>query len=87
MLPSKGKIVIMNAESPYDDAKEMKTHADVISHISRHLEIPEERVAKLYEIVLKRYKTRSRIKDFLIVLVERRVEDLLRKWKDTHSYP
>jgi len=76
--------VVMDAESLFGDAAEMKTHTGVIRQISRHLDIPEERVARLYEIVLKRYKTRARIKDFLIVLVERRVENLLRKWKEKH---
>jgi hypothetical protein len=79
--------VTMKTEAPFDNAHEMKMHTSVIRHISQHLDIPEEQVAKLYEIVLKRYKSRARIKDFLIVLVGRRVENLLRKWKDKHPCP
>jgi hypothetical protein len=77
----------MKAEAPFDNAREMKTHTAVIRHISLQLDVPEEKVTRLYEIVLDRYRTRARIKDFLIVLVGRRVEHLLRKWKEKHSCP
>jgi hypothetical protein len=52
--------VSMKTESPLEKAHEMKTHTSVIRHISLQLDIPEEKVARLYEIVLNRYRTRAK---------------------------
>lgn len=65
----------------YDDEREMQQHTEAIRHIAqRYQDIPQERVTRLYEFVLQRYKTGARIKDFLAVLACRRVEGLLQKW-------
>jgi Protein of unknown function (DUF3562) len=68
--------------SLFDDENEMKLHNDAVYFISIHyLDIPEEKVARLYEIVLRRYKSQAKIRGFLAVLVAKRVEYLLRKWR------
>ena len=74
----------MDTEYPFDTAHEVKTHTGVIRHISRQLDVPEEKVARLFDIVLSRYKARARITNFLVILAARRAEDLLRNWKERH---
>ncbi len=65
----------------YDDPAEMKLHKEAIRHIvMHHFDISEEQVSRLYEIVLRRYKAQAKVRDFLVVLVGRRVELLLQKW-------
>lgn len=76
------KEVFRMAGSPlYDDEREMQQHTEAIRHIvGRYHDIPQERVTRLYEFVLRRYKTSARVKDYLVVLACRRVERLLQKW-------
>jgi Protein of unknown function (DUF3562) len=72
----------------YDNRNEMKLHQEAIRFISlHHLDIPEERVARLYEFVLRRYKEQARIKDFLLLLAAKRVEELLRRWNGRQGIP
>lgn len=74
-------VIFVFSGSLFDDQNEMKLHKEAIRVISlHHMDIPEEKVARLYEIVLRRYKAEARIKDFLLVLAGRRVEQLLQKW-------
>lgn len=54
-----------------------KTRA--IDVISRDLSVSSDRVARLYTLVLSRYREQARVVDFLHVLVERRVRILLEK--------
>ena len=68
----------------YDNESEMKRHTGAIRLISLKMDIPQEKVARLYEIVLRRYKAQARIKDFLVLLAGRRVKYLLQKWKAGH---
>lgn len=65
----------------YDNQSEMKLHTEAIRRIVlHHNNIPEEKVSRLYEIVLRRYKAEAKVKDFLVLLAGRRVEQLLQKW-------
>jgi len=68
----------------YDSQSEMKIHMEAVRYISLKMDIPQETVASLYEIVLRRYKAQARVKDFLAVLAVRRVEYLLQKWRPRH---
>ena len=65
----------------YDNESEMKMHTGAIRLISLQMDIPHQKVARLYEIVLRRYKTQARVKAFLVLLAGRRVKYLLQKWK------
>ena len=80
---------IYNIEMDYqlfDNESEMKLHMEAIHRIVLHYNnIPEEKVSRLYEIVLRRYKTEARVKDFLVLLSGRRVEQLLQKWISRQS--
>lgn len=78
--------MIFVAEGPlYDNQSEMKLHAEAIRRIMLHYNtVPAEKVIRLYEIVLKRYKAEAKVKDFLVLLAGRRVEQLLRKWNSSH---
>ena len=62
----------------------MKMYIGAIRLISLKMDIPYEKVCRLYEIVLRRYKAQARVKDFLIVRTNRRVEYLLQKWRSRH---
>ena len=78
--------VISVAESPlYENQSEMKLHAEAIRRIMLHYNnIPAEKIIRLYDIVLKRYKAEAKVKDFLVLLAGRRVELLLHKWNSNH---
>ena len=56
----------------------MELHSGMIRHLSACLNIPENAVMKLYEIILRRYKARARVKDFLVVITGKRVERVLK---------
>jgi hypothetical protein len=74
------KVISMTGGPLYDNQSEMKLHTEAIRRIVLHYhDIPEEKVTRLYEIVLRRYKAEARVKDFLAVLVGRRVAQLLQK--------
>ena len=60
-----------------NDAEERQHHA-AISNLAEHLHHAEIGVRPLYEIVLARFNRTARIRDFLTVLVSRRVTDLMR---------
>jgi len=69
----------------YDNQSEMKLHTEAIRRIVLHYNnVPEEKVSRLYEIVLRRYKAEARVKDFLVLLAGKRVEQLLKKWSSRH---
>ena len=67
-----------------DNESEMKMHTEAIRYISLNTDISQEKVARLYEIVLRRYRSEAEVKDFIPVLAGRRVEHLLRKWRSRH---
>ncbi|MGC2064515.1 MAG: DUF3562 domain-containing protein [Thermodesulfovibrionales bacterium] len=49
-------------------------------HVIAHdMSVPSDKVARLYGLVLNRYMKRAKVKDFLNVIVERRVRILLAK--------
>ena len=68
----------------YDNESEMKIHTGAIRLISLKMDIPQEKVGRIYEIVLRRYKAQARVKDFLVLLAGRRVKYLLQKWRSRH---
>lgn len=61
----------------YDDETERKLHLNAIEMIALRAGASVEDVEKVYEIVLRRFKKMARVKDFLPILVSRRVEYLL----------
>jgi hypothetical protein len=62
----------------YENDAEKRQHSAAISHLARELKRSEMGILPLYEIVLARFNRTARIRDFLTVLVGRRVRDLLR---------
>lgn len=67
-----------NFETLYENESERMRHLSVIQAVAKHIGAPLDEVERLHGIVLKRYKTSAKIKDFLPILVSRRVEYLLR---------
>ena len=63
----------------YDDETERGLHLRAIKILSSNVGLSVERVERLYEIVLNRLKKEAKIKDFLPILVSRRVRYLLEK--------
>jgi len=63
----------------YDDENERRLHLNAVEMIALRLGDSQEDVKRLYEIVLKRFKQAAKVKDFLPILVGRRVEYLLNK--------
>ena len=68
---------LSNFETLYENESERMRHLSVIQAVAKHIGAPLDEVERLHGIVLKRYKTSAIIKDFLPILVSRRVEYLL----------
>ena len=66
----------MESAIVYDSEFEANQHATAIYTLARDLGIPENEVARLYEIELARFKGTARVKHFITVLVIRKVKDL-----------
>lgn len=64
--------------SLYDDEKKRRLHLDAIKMLAMNMGISSEEVERLYNIVLGRFKRGAKVKDFLPILVSKRVEYLLR---------
>jgi hypothetical protein len=69
----------MNTASLYDDEIEKRQHLNAIQSLARDLEIPMGVVSELYESELVNLKQVVRIKDFLTVIVSRRVKETIKK--------
>ncbi|MBI3802983.1 MAG: DUF3562 domain-containing protein [Nitrospirae bacterium] len=65
----------------YEDDKEQARHFSAKQRLARELRIPLEEIGALYERILKELRKQARIKEFLSILVSRRVRDLLRPKK------
>jgi hypothetical protein len=63
----------------YDDEAEKRLHLGAIAMLSARIGLSADKVERLYEIVLSRFKREARIKDYLPILVSRRVHYLLDK--------
>ncbi len=61
----------------YEDEKEKDLHARVIRKLSEQCGADENTVKELYERELAELKTRARVKDFLSMLIERRLRQVL----------
>jgi hypothetical protein len=58
-------------------------HAHAIQALAVETRLPLERVGNLYAVELKRLLPGARIKDYLPVLISRRVRQILREQPDT----
>jgi hypothetical protein len=66
-----------NFETLYENESERMRHLSAIQAVAKHIGAPLDEVERLHGIVLKKYKTSAKIKDYLPILVSRRVEYLL----------
>jgi hypothetical protein len=70
----------------YEDEKEKNLHQSVIRMLTLSIGMSGGEVEKAYEEVLKSFKEVARIKDYLPILVGKRVkEDLLRSMKASNK--
>ena len=60
----------------YDNEKEKRLNTHAIEMLSARLGAPLEEVERIYSIVLYRFKRSARVKDFLPILVTRKVQYL-----------
>jgi len=58
-------------------------HAHAIEALAVETRAPLERVGNLYAVELERLTVGARIRDYLPVLISRRVRDILREQRDT----
>lgn len=65
----------------YDDENEMRLHLNAVEMLALRIGASQDDVKRVYEIVLRRFKSLAKVKDFLPILVSRRVEYLLNKRK------
>jgi hypothetical protein len=68
----------MDITPQLEDEVEKKRHAHAIQTLARDMGIPVEEVNQLYEQELEKLKEYARVKDFLPLIVSRRVKDLLK---------
>lgn len=65
----------MDPHSLYKNESEMRQHQSAISNLAQDLHASEVGIRPLYEIILARFNRTARIRDFLSVLVSRRVKE------------
>ena len=63
----------------YDSEIEMRQHLASLEMLSIHTGEPVESLRRLYETVLMNFKRVSTVKDFLPIIVGRRVADIIRE--------
>lgn len=61
-----------------EDETEQKKHRQSVENLSGCLDMPQERIAAIYEQELVLMGRIARIRDYLPILVSRRVKNLLR---------
>lgn len=61
----------------YEDEPEKMRHIHAIQTLAKDLKSSEEQISVLYEIELEKLKLHARVKDFLVLLVSRRVKEIL----------
>lgn len=61
----------------YEDEPERLRHLKAMQTVAGRIGASLEEVGKLYELVLKGFKRNARVKDFLPILVSRKVEYVL----------
>lgn len=61
-----------------EDETKQRTHHQSIEHLSKYLDLPQERIAAVYQQELIMMGQEARIADYLPILVSRRVKKLMR---------
>lgn len=69
--------MMMSITFIFKDANEKRQHENAIHRISKEMGVSEETVALLYEEILGRYWSDSKIRTFLSILVSREVKDTI----------
>ena len=69
----------MTESGLYEDDLERQQHAHAIQTLAKRVRVSEEEVYRVYEVVLREYKSKAKIKTYLPILVAKRVEELLDK--------
>jgi hypothetical protein len=72
-----GRIIYRSGSTGVAPARLRKLHLNAVEMIALRADVSVEDVTRVYEIVLRRLKKMARVKDFLPILVSRRVEYLL----------
>lgn len=70
----------------YENENEKRVHRSALEILSGRNGASPEEIERLYEIVLLRFKREAKVKDFLPILVTRRVEHLLSVRKRKNNY-
>lgn len=63
----------------YDDEIEKRQHLNAIQTLAGNMRIPMDMVRQLYEVELEDLKQSAKVKDFLTVIVSRRVTEIIKK--------
>lgn len=63
----------------YKNGIEKRSHLNAVKMLAGDFNISEEEITNIYEIELEKLNKEARIKDFLSVLVIRRVKEILLK--------
>jgi hypothetical protein len=67
----------MDGISLYDNEGDRKQHLHAVEMLARDMQTPADRIIVIYERELSKIKTAAKVKDYLTVLVTRRVKDIL----------
>ena len=66
-------------EDLYDDDVEWNKHQDTIDHLAKESGMPVNEIGRIYEAELLRLKADARVKDYLPVLLIRKVKDTIKR--------
>jgi hypothetical protein len=73
----------LGKQAPADNAADSDSippvHREAVNALADDMQIPVDRVHKIYRIVLERFSKEARIRDYLPILVTKKVRNLMRK--------
>ena len=75
----------VNGMPLYDSETEMRQHLASLEMLSLRTGEPVERLRRVYEMVLRNFKSVATVKDFLPIIVCRRVADIIKEQKTAQS--
>ena len=67
------------ATTLYENEADRDLHSRAIRKLAADLNIPESEIQILYETMLRNFKEKARITEYLVVLVSRNLKDIIKR--------
>ncbi|MGQ9645107.1 MAG: DUF3562 domain-containing protein [Thermodesulfobacteriota bacterium] len=67
----------MDPDSLYENEEQRKQHLRAIQALIEEIGHPEEKVARLYYLVLQEYEREAKVKIFLPIIIRKRLKEMI----------